>query len=630
MRKLVTYLSVVTTALLTGAAPVCADGLDGKLPADFVRVTALSALTTDEYYAIGAIGSAGNAYLLSQAIRAGSDAKLMGVYVADGLQTTVEVSESNTVWRLAAAPSGEANAYLLTGGDGTLSISAPVSGNKTTLTVSTTESTPWRISENGDGTFTLTSTADATHSIGVNEYSTSDTFFGSYLATGGDSHALYFYRLPVAFSDRPGAATTPTDGTRCALMADGSLADTTLAGFDATGYVLCDGSVAPADGMAAFTAATTDAGTFTLRTDAGYLGFDLSTQEEAAAWRVVNGHIATAEATPRYLVYLASTGNFAVLDDDAATAQGATDVLLPAVAATPASATGSDGALTLTGGWSAEKLATIDLSACTALYLDSISLPVACPALQDDGANNTIIYINATDAAAVPQTWRIVVECGDGTPQLLRAAALTDRRPLYIGRSFTAQAGALTYTRQCAADGNWETLCLPFAADLPEGFLAETLTTAGEDELTFADAADIEAQQPVIFRQSTGGGAELVLTNRETAQLSQEDSPAAAQVLFGNYRMLNVTADDAGIYLLSGDGDYFVRALAGSALDPFRCYLRLNAQTDSIRVKHGLTGIQSALGENRPAPRYDLTGRRLHGAASKGFYITQGKKYIKL
>lgn len=630
MRKLATCLFVTTLSLLVGAAPARAEGYEGQLPARFVRVATLADLTTEGYYAIGAVAKSGNAYLLSQEIRPGSDAKLVGAGVADGLRSEVNVADGNTVWRLAATPTGGQNTYLLTSADGSLTVSAPMAKSKTTLTVSTTERTAWIIGQNADGTFTLRNASDTARALGLFEQNAPDAFFGNYTSYGSDSRALYIYRLPTRLSELTGQATTPPDGTRCALATDSCLATTQMTALSKTGYELNDGSLAEGDDMAVFTATVSDAGTFSLRTDAGYLGYDLSTGDEAAAWRVVNGHISTVEAAPRYLAYSASTGRFGVWDDEEALRQGVTSVTLPAVAAPPTANTGSDGALNLTGGWSAQRLATIDLSASTALYLDSISLPVAAEAFQDDGENNTIIYINAADTAVAPQSWRLVVFGGQSSAQLLRAAVLTDRRPLYIGRSFTAQAGQLTYKRQCAADGNWETLCLPFAAELPEGFHVETLTTANQGELTFDDATAIEAQQPVIFRQNGTGNAEMVLTNSKTAQLSQEDSPAAAQVLIGNYRMLTLTAQDADIYLLSGDGDYFVRALPGSALDPFRCYLRLDAQSDSIRVKHGLTGIQSAHAEKQSAPSYDLAGRKLHGEPSRGIYITQGKKHIKL
>ena len=72
--------------------------------------------------------------------------------------------------------------------------------------------------------------------------------------------------------------------------------------------------------------------------------------------------------------------------------------------------------------------------------------------------------VNSDDKALDGGKWQTGLNIGAVVGQ-----PLTDSAPLFIPFPFAVSTGQLRYTRRLIADGNWQTLCLPFDADAVEG-----------------------------------------------------------------------------------------------------------------------------------------------------------------
>lgn len=144
--------------------------------------------------------------------------------------------------------------------------------------------------------------------------------------------------------------------------------------------------------------------------------------------------------------------------------------------------------------------------------------------------------------------------------------------------SINTDAGQLTYSRQFI-DKNWETLCIPFTANVPEGFQAEELQGYADNQLKFTPTNTITANVPVIIR-STGAKTTLILTNTGGDFITGTDSNA---VFLSNYQPLQVNQTDES-YFLGNEGQSFVKAARGSKLSPFRAYIHIKAAPSKIRI----------------------------------------------
>lgn len=608
---------------------LCAFDVADLLPASCVRVTSLDELSENRYYVFVAKAVSGNFYLLSQekADVKGSQ-KLKGEFCGRELNNSVQVFSKSVIWTIQKSDKFEADSALsILNDEGCLCADGDAN-----LYIDDKVKTLWYVESLSESGSHLSLSTNSSLYLGLNERdpATNKAWFGYYKKLGCDSYDIYIYKVIIDFGVIPGAATMPTDGTPVALsFADRLMADDMTA-ISNTGLLLRDGQVAQDNALSMFTAHHVGTDNFTLSVgDNAFLNYDLEVSSVESLWTIKNGYIVTTEDSARYLTYLSDTEKFAVLSTSEATAQKARGVSFATIAA-PADSTSDDkGTITLSGGWSMEKLANIDLEKYTGVVLTGISLPVETKPFAGNDKTNTIIYINKADADAIPDDWHFVVTTEAKNAALLRATTIIDRKPLYIAIPFTAKAGELTYTRQCAEDGNWETLCLPFAVSFPGGYDAEKLKVEGTNELKFYKSTTIEADTPIIFKAKSNPGATLTLTNSETGTISTASSPNTMNVFFGNYGVFSVEPSSTPIYMLSAKGDSFVRAAQGSTLDAFRCYLKMDGQGNEIRMKFESTQIDAVTtGEERNAC-YDLFGRRCTEKANKGIYITERKKLIK-
>ena len=296
--------------------------------------------------------------------------------------------------------------------------------------------------------------------------------------------------------------------------------------------------------------------------------------------------------------------------------------------------TGWTGYLKITEPLTADELAAKDLGGVTCLDLSGISLPEGATAFRHTPVEpNLLIYVRSEDAGRVPEAWRFaVVRAENGEARLLRPFELTDGAPLFIPFPFAVSTGQLRYTRRLIADGNWQTLCLPFDADAVEG---QGLFEAGK-----ALGMDGESLALGETQTITGGAAHILRTvgtaatdGRLTVTFSSKACTVAPtlgylyQGIWGtNYRQMAVADANESIYLLTADGSTFAHAAAGITLAPFRCYLALFEPVGPQLVIRFERNTAAALPPailnkgNRGAaqPTYDLAGRRRTGTARRG------------
>lgn len=292
------------------------------------------------------------------------------------------------------------------------------------------------------------------------------------------------------------------------------------------------------------------------------------------------------------------------------------------------------GYLKITEPLTAAELAAIDLGGVTCLDLSGISLPEGATAFRHTPTEpNLLIYVRSEDAGRVPEAWRFAVaRAENGDARLLRPFELTDSAPLFIPFPFAVSTGQLRYTRRLIADGNWQTLCLPFDADAVEG--------QGQFEAGKALGMDGEALAFGETQTITGGAAHILRTvgtapadGRLSVAFSSRACTASPtlghlyQGIWGtNYRQMAVADANESIYLLTADGNFFAHAAAGSTLAPFRCFLSLFEPAGpqlAIRFDRNTAAALPPAIFNKEyhssaQPIYDLAGRRRTGTARRG------------
>ena len=306
--------------------------------------------------------------------------------------------------------------------------------------------------------------------------------------------------------------------------------------------------------------------------------------------------------------------------------------------------TGWTGYLKITEPLTAAELAAKALGGVTCLDLTGISLPEGATAFRHTPTeSNLLIYVRSEDASRVPEAWQFAVaRAGNGEARLLRSFELTDGAPLFIPFPFAVSTGQLRYTRRLIADGNWQTLCLPFDADAVEGqgqFEAGKALDMDGAALAFGETETIAGGAAHILRTvgtaATDGRLTVTFSSRACTV-----SPTLGYLYQGiwgtNYRQMAVADANESIYLLTADGSTFAHAATGSTLAPFRCYLSLFEPVGPQLVIRFERNTAAALPpaifnkeyHGSAQPIYDLAGRRRTGTARRGEIVILSKNKI--
>ena len=222
------------------------------------------------------------------------------------------------------------------------------------------------------------------------------------------------------------------------------------------------------------------------------------------------------------------------------------------------------------------------------------------------------------------------------------ALAIDDETDLpFTGKQYgiTADGIACSYTRNAYLDGGYETIVLPFDADINEikaaGFVFEKFEGFGENTIKFVELEDdenLKAGIPYLFRyagEPSDGRMEIEFTanvQQATGEIATQDGWS------GTFKAMDGSAI-AGKYILNVKGDKMQKAGSGASLAPYHCYLELPAGTDatSLSVSHrgNTTGINN-IQEIDSEEIFDLYGRKLNEIPHNGIIIKNNKKiYIK-
>ena len=200
---------------------------------------------------------------------------------------------------------------------------------------------------------------------------------------------------------------------------------------------------------------------------------------------------------------------------------------------------------------------------------------------------------------------------------------LTDGYPFKAPADFTATAAS--YTTTINADAKAGTLCLPFAAAIPNDVKAYTLTYTSGDAATATEVENtIDANTPILINGE--GSATFTGTNVAV-------SASAANVSGALTGVFEKTVVPVGSYVLQNKDNIlgFRKVADGTTIEakPFRAYLTAEGAGSRLAIRFAEeTGIETAVTELQQTEQaYDLQGRRV-AQPTKGLYIVNGKKYI--
>lgn len=293
-----------------------------------------------------------------------------------------------------------------------------------------------------------------------------------------------------------------------------------------------------------------------------------------------------------------------------------------------------NGDWTFRGDWSAASLYGLDYAQAKRVDFTEISLPQGRGVMGAGGtfpAECVWTYVRKGEAGRLPEGWPNVVEIERKSAEVQGVAVtrIWGGDDCTLGPKYTFEVPAgkgIAWCRDMPTDGGWSTVGLPFAVervawDAPEG-----------------EAVDVErlafhgfAPEGAVFRAVEAGEA----WEAGTAYLWRPLSPRASRVCFyadetvvradaqGLSRTegfhaasgrLEVAGGQGGVYLLSAEGNRFVRAASGSWVAPGRGYLVFSgALSPSLCWKETDSPSGMSVTRERPAahpfPVYGLDGR---------------------
>lgn len=204
---------------------------------------------------------------------------------------------------------------------------------------------------------------------------------------------------------------------------------------------------------------------------------------------------------------------------------------------------------------------------------------------------------------------------------------LTDGYAFKAPADFTATEASYTTTINTEAKAG--TLCLPFAATIPSGVDAYTLTYTGGDAAT-AEAVEntIPANTPVLLN----GEGEVTFSGSGAAVSASATNTEGAMT--GVFEATIVPEDS---YVLQKQDDkigFFKVNSSDITAAPFRAYVTAQNAGSRLNIVYAgeATGISTTLNNNEGMMNvYDLQGRRVveaNSTLSRGLYIVNGKKIM--
>ena len=214
----------------------------------------------------------------------------------------------------------------------------------------------------------------------------------------------------------------------------------------------------------------------------------------------------------------------------------------------------------------------------------------------------------------------------------------------FTGKQYgiTADGIACSYTRNAYLDGGYETIVLPFDADISAikeaGFVFEKFEGFGDNTIKFIELAEdenLQAGVPYLFRYSGTPSAGRQEIEFVAAMDQVEDKIVEMQGWTGTFKRMEGN-EIAGKYILNTSGNKMVKAGTGAGLKPYHAYLNLPEGVDAtaLAVSHrsATTDVDEVLQENVYGEEimFDLSGRRVKYPSAGDVIIKNNKKmYVR-
>ena len=204
--------------------------------------------------------------------------------------------------------------------------------------------------------------------------------------------------------------------------------------------------------------------------------------------------------------------------------------------------------------------------------------------------------------------------------------------------SITADGIACSYTRNAYLDGGYETIVLPFDADITSvkaaGFVFEKFEGFGENTIKFVELDEnehLQAGVPYLFRYSgtpSDGHQEIEFV---ATMDKVDDTIIETQGWTGTFKRM-AGSEIAGKYILNIEGNQMQEADETAWLNPYHGYLVLpasvNASALSVAHRGNTADIDAPDVQKVPEAIYDLYGRKLMDMPRRGIVIINNKKVL--
>ncbi len=207
--------------------------------------------------------------------------------------------------------------------------------------------------------------------------------------------------------------------------------------------------------------------------------------------------------------------------------------------------------------------------------------------------------------------------------------------------SITADGIACRYTRNAYLDGGYETIVLPFDADIAsitsQGFVFEKFEGFGSNTIRFVELEEgemLKAGVAYIFRYSGTPSDDRQELLFEAAVQQMNDEIITEEGWAGTFKAMSGN-EVAGKYILNLTGDKMQKAGTGASLAPYHACLTLpeTINTAMLTVVHSrvTTGIDKLQQHGDGAEIiYDLSGRIIKELPRCGMIIKNQKKiYVR-
>lgn len=514
-------------------------------------------------YAISTLNAEGTEYFMTSSLYPNSKkgTKLKGESYAVAADGRVTLDAGNALWQVetlgqdkVALYSYAEQSYLARKADGKLGL---------TFTQSLSDRVIWTSTVLYNGNVLL---SDGERVLALDENDSHVNLFDNYSNEylPHMKNGLKLYKLGAAVSQ--GNMKMPENGQRYCIASNYTLCLKDGKEHSNTDALLCDGSIAPFEQLAVWTANLQGDSTFVLKNDEGYLDYNLKTNASKFVWRLRNGYWQTDEAEPRYVSY--ADGAWVV----STWAEMQQPALLYDVAEEPGRSVTAAGTCLLTGGWTTSGLKNLDFDGIKCLDVTKAILPKYVKAFTQQ-QYNCPVFVGEAQAAAVQNVWHFVVLCKGADCELLdQKLVIADKQPLNTDREIRIAEGQVSYRRTAGNTTAWQTLSLPYDAAVTTG-TAYACTGLSGDSLSFEQVKALSAHTGYIIKPSKDGVIE-VSSAKGTINVSSADTQQ--NLLKANeYDWLVIADVQAACYMLHPTLQNFVPAPSNSRLAPFRAYMRM-------------------------------------------------------